>query len=89
MTQKEFADKCLLIGGEFDRYVLEHPEVLDQIPNGAAIILLPKDDPEFCEKNMKLARQIAERGEAVVYMEFDAIVPQRSRLANPRILETA
>jgi hypothetical protein len=88
MTKEEFTDKCLLIGGEFDRYVLEHPEVLDRIPDGAAIILLPRDDPEFCEENMKLARQIAERGEVVVYVEIEAIAPQRSRLINPRILET-
>ena len=88
MTKEKFADKSLSVGGEFDRYVLEHPEVLDQIPNGATIILLPKDDPEFCEENMKLARQITERGETVVYVEVDAIAPQRSRLINPRILET-
>lgn len=89
MTRKEFADKCLAIGGEFDRYVLEHPEVMGQIPDGATVILLPKDDLGFCEKNMKLARQITGRGEVVVYVEFDALVPQKSRLVNPRILETA
>ena len=89
MTQREFAEKCLLIGGEFDRYAMEHPEVMDQIPSGAAVILLRKDDPGFCEENMKLAQKLTERGEAVVYVEFDALVPQKSRLVNPRILETA
>lgn len=89
MTPKEFIDKCLLVGGEFDRYVLEHPQVLDRIPKGAAIILLPKDDPDFCRENLKLARQITERGETVAYVEFDQILPQKSRLVNPRVLETA
>jgi len=32
---------------EFDRYVLEHPEFTDQIPDGALVAMLLDGDEEF------------------------------------------
>ena len=86
MTDEQGVTKNILIGGEFDKYVLDHPEILDQIPEDAYVFIVPKNDPELYEENMRLARKCLEEGETVVYIDTDGLMPESgSRLINPRI----
>ena len=85
MTKQELFRKNATLGEEFTRYVLEHPEFGEQIPKGAHIIFLPKDDPELCEENRRIAQLRVREGEAMVYVEIERLLPQKSRLMNPRI----
>jgi hypothetical protein len=39
MSEKEFFGKNLVLTTEFDRYVLERPEIAEQIPLNAQIVL--------------------------------------------------
>jgi len=50
-----FADKIFELSEQFNRYVFEHPEVLDDIPDKAVLVLLDADDPEFNRANIDLA----------------------------------
>ncbi|MFQ6101819.1 MAG: DUF5647 family protein [Anaerolineae bacterium] len=70
-----------------ERYITEHPEVLEQIPQGAEVVLLPQDDPELYRINLGAARRARSEGNAhpVIYVEIEALVPPRSRLVNPRL----
>lgn len=36
------------------RYVFDHPDILDKIPKGAVLVILPEDDRELYEKNYKI-----------------------------------
>lgn len=47
MNDKEFSEKSLTLSFEFSRYILAHPEVEEQIPEGALVVLLLEDDPHF------------------------------------------
>jgi len=40
---------------EFDRYLLENPELLDRIPENAEIYFLPEEDEELSQENLKAA----------------------------------
>ena len=77
-------EKNMTLSFEFERYLLEHPETLERIPNGAEVILLPKDDPELYRINLETAQTAAKAG-PVVYVEFKALAPARSRLVQPRL----
>lgn len=55
MNQESFSDKIFELSEQFNRYVFEHPEVLDDIPNKAVLVLLDADDPEFNRANIDLA----------------------------------
>lgn len=83
MTEQEIFSKNLILSTEFDRYVLEHPEFADRIPENAQVVLLPEDDLELREKNIEIAKAQREPGQAVVYVEIEKVVPQMSRLVNP------
>jgi hypothetical protein len=87
-SQETIVEKNITLSLEFERYVLEHPEVLEQIQNGAEVVLLPKDDPELYRINLDAAQKRRQTGEAVpvVFVEIEAVAPLRSRLVNPRLI---
>jgi hypothetical protein len=65
---------------EFDRYVREHPEFADSIPNNALVALLLEGDEEFNEWNRQGARAQAEAGQPIVYVKIKQLEPARSRI---------
>jgi len=85
MTAHDLFTKNVKLSTEFDLYILEHPEVAEQIPDNALIVLLPKEDPEMCEKNLELAKVRREPGQAVVHVWVEKVAPPRSRIVNPRV----
>ena len=78
--------KNLLLGTEFDKYLVEHPKFTQNIPNGALVVLLPKDDPALCKENIRTAKAQAEEGQPVVYIKIKKLAPvPRSRIIGPQI----
>jgi len=89
MTEEEIVGKNITLSFEFSLYVMEHPEFAKEIPQEARVVLLPQDDPELSRIN----RETAERAKAfddephrpVVFVEFERLLPARSRLVSPRV----
>ncbi len=83
---KEHVEKNITLSMEFSRYVIEHPEVAEQIPKGAQVVLLPQDDPELCRENLKLSALHREKGQPVVVVRVEKLASARkSRLVRPRL----
>jgi hypothetical protein len=55
MNSNTIADKVLELTEQFNRYVFDHPEILDRIPDKSVLVLLDADDPEFNRANLALA----------------------------------
>ena len=86
MTDKEFFDKSLTLSFEFSRYIIAHPEMEEQIPKGALVILLLEDDPVFNQRAMELAQSNRETNRPVVIVRIQKLLPPtESRLVNPRM----
>ena len=85
MSEQELFEKNPVLTTEFDRYLLEHPEIAEQIPLNAQIVLLPDDDPELSQKNREIAAAQREPGQPVVYIRIQQLAPAISRLVNPQI----
>ena len=85
MTEQEIFAKNLILSTEFDRYVLEHPDFAEKIPNNAQVVLLPAGDQELCRINKDIAERQREEGQQAVYIHIGAVAPQISRLSNVRI----
>ena len=85
MTEKEIFSTNLILSTEFDRYILEHPEVADKIPLNAQIVLLPEDDTELCRINLEIAESQREEGQQVVFVHIGSISSHVSRLKNVRL----
>jgi len=86
-SDETIVEKNMTLSFEFERYIFENPTILENIPDGAEVVLLPKDDPELYRTNLRASQK---RGSEtpIVYIEIEALAPPRSRLINPRMTRT-
>ncbi len=52
---------------EIGRAIIADPSLLDDIPNGATLVLLPDDDPGRAAERKALGLAALERGESVYF----------------------
>jgi len=77
MTREELFRKNQQLSTEFELYLLEHPEIEDNIPDNAMIVLLPEYDKELSESNIELAEANREEGQAIVYVRVKKLRASR------------
>jgi len=65
---------------EFNRYIREHPEFADSIPDNAIVIMQLEGDDEFNKWSLKLAKSHVEKGQTLVHVRIKRIKPIRSRI---------
>jgi len=85
MRKEDVFKKNHLLGIEFDRYLLENPEILEQIPENAEIYFLPEDDPDLSQENLRIAEAQKTEGRKVILVKIGRLSPPRSRLQNVRL----
>ena len=79
----------MVLGFEFDKYLMEHPAFAKRIPHGATVILLPESDRELYRKNLSLAEKEKRTGKDVVLVRIKKLAPlPKSRIQHP-ILDLA
>lgn len=61
----EFVDRNIMLSFEFAKSIIDDPAILEDIPDGATLVLLPDDDAELSRENLRLGVESAERGEDV------------------------
>lgn len=79
LSKEQVIKKNLDLLNEFMKYAFEYPDVLDKIPQGAELVILPTDDPELYNENRKTADSLLKKGVKVIAVEFEspkAIVPK-------------
>lgn len=59
MRRKELAYKNLALGVEFDKYLVEHPEIVDRIPNRSTVVLLPEVAGDPADSSATRSRRIS------------------------------
>lgn len=60
----------------------EDVSILEDIPNGSALILVPDDDPELAEANLKRAVEAVQNGYDVYIRHFPRTKPSPGSLDN-------
>ncbi len=77
---KLYIEKNTMLVREFDKYVLEHPEFAEQIPNNALVVMQIEGDEEFNAWAREAAQSIREPDTPVVYVKITELKPVRSRI---------
>ena len=81
MIDKErFVEKNSMLVREFDRYILEHPDFADQLPDNALIVMQFEGDEEFNYWAKETAQSIEEKDNPLVYVTITDLKPVRSRI---------
>ena len=74
-----YAEKNIVFVREFDRYILEHPEFADKIPQNALVVMQIAGDEEFNNWARQTAQSAAEK-QPIVYVKITELKPVRSRI---------
>ena len=56
---------------DFLRAIGEDPSLLHEIPEGSAVVLIPRNEPDLAETNIEIAMHIARRGHNVYIKQAD------------------
>ena len=72
MKKEPTVRKNLDLLDEFMKYAFDHPEVLDQIPHDASLVILPEGDPSLVKENRKMLNKLKANGEEVVTVKLKA-----------------
>ncbi len=84
---REYADKQLELAAEFGKFLFEHPDLEDDVPEDAFVYFDIPGETEFNRYSRELAeRQQREEGVPVVLVRVKGLAPpQGSRLIEPVI----
>ncbi len=81
MTDKErFIEQNSKLVREFDRYILEHPEFAEQIPDNALVVMQIEGDKEFNHWVRETATKNLEQNQPLVHITITELKPVRSRI---------
>jgi len=90
MTHKmRFVEENSLLVKEFDKYIPEHPEFADKLPNNALVVMQIEGDEEFNNWARETAQRVAEKDSPIVYVTITELKPVRSRIEKLKLELTA
>ncbi|TAK89596.1 hypothetical protein EPO04_00610 [Patescibacteria group bacterium] len=82
MSTREYIDKNIRLIKEFDTYLLDHPELYDDIPNKATVVITVDDDQEFNAESLRIGflrkarRPLVEARKSSQSWSIRALTPQ-------------
>ena len=65
MTKKEYVERNIGMTFDFVRYLIDHPESIESLPNGAELDFIDKDIPFILKKQTKRKRIVRYKVEHV------------------------
>ena len=74
--ERKLIERNIELSAEFSRYLFEHPEIEEQIPMDAEIVLLPEFDRELKAFNLKLGKMIENEGGKMFYVTIKDLRPK-------------
>lgn len=83
MTRDEVVRKNLDLLNEFMQCAFETPDILDQIPPGAELIILPENDAELSQANQETLEGLRRQGKpcTVIHLRKPERIPPRIEVA--------
>jgi hypothetical protein len=69
-NRNKFVEKNSILVREFDRYILEHPELADEIPDNALVVMQIDGDHDFNEWARATGEAVAENDNPIVYVRI-------------------
>jgi hypothetical protein len=65
-------DRVFDLIDDFTQAILVDPSLLDDVPHGATLVLLPDDDPEFVERSIQRGVEAIRHGRDVYFRHHAA-----------------
>jgi hypothetical protein len=72
MKKESAVKKNLDLLDEFMKYAFDHPDILDEVPRDASLVILPEGDPSLQKENKKMLGRLKAKGEKIVALKLRA-----------------
>ena len=80
MSRDDIVRKNLDLHAEWLKYTFDNPDVLDRIPKGAVLVILPEDDKELYDENYRVLEANKKKGIPVFVVTMKMPKPQISNI---------
>lgn len=70
-VKNEVVERNVRLTGEIIKYILNHPKMLDVLPEKFELVLLPEDDPEVRMLNLDLLDKYGSDGKPIVFARIN------------------
>ena len=70
MTKNEIVSENLDLLNEFMKLAFDNPQILDEIPSDSELIILPENDPELFDGNLKIKKSLERKGQKFVAVKM-------------------
>ncbi len=87
MKRSDVARKNLELMELFTQEMLDNDELARSIPKGAAVFILPDNDPELAAVNRRLAQQARKAGKPAVTVRL-ALVPRTTYVPSLTVVKS-
>jgi hypothetical protein len=65
--KSDIAERNIRLTGEVMKYLIDHPDVFDVLPDHFELVVLPEDDPEMSLFNLGLLDKYGSEGKPIVF----------------------
>jgi hypothetical protein len=79
-AEKKMIEKNFDLLFEFEKYVLEHPEITEQIPRDAVVFMKLAGDEKFNQWSARWAKRQAKKGQPLISVTVKKLGPVHSRI---------
>ena len=79
-AEKKMIEKNLDLLFEFEKYVLEHPEITEKIPRDAVLFMKLAGNQKFNQWSARWAKRQAKKGQPLISVTVKKLGPVRSRI---------
>ncbi len=80
MKKESIVKKNLDLLDEFMKYAFDHPNILDEVPRDASLVILPEGDLSLQKENRKMISRLKAKGEEVIAIKLKATKRRITRL---------
>ena len=85
MTDDEMFERNLELQTAFMQYLLDHPDILDRLPDDFRLLILPDDDPELGQRNLELLGRQGDSGKPLVIARMRTRRPLDLKMWPPQV----
>jgi hypothetical protein len=78
-------ERNIALVGQITQYLLEHPDVLESLPEEFELVVLPEDDPEMRLYNLELLDSYSVEDKPIVFARTSARPKKGRTMARPSL----
>ena len=86
---KRMLEKNLDLIFEFEKYILEHPDFAEEIPQNAVVFMQLEGEERFNHWSQRLAEKHLKKGRPVLCVTIKRMAPVHSRIEELRVERAA